>query len=298
MSAVGPFGTDAQLYLAAGLRVFPTGGEDGKKPLIRYWPKVGRRYGLELIQKFPEANIGIPDGDWGGITRIDIDDPALINQAIDRFGETPIKVQTPSDGYHLWYQANGERRIIGLNGSKIDVLGKGGYGLAPPSTNPQKGAYAFLEGDPGLIERLPKIRPGALPAFVYGQLQAPAKISPPKPVCEMRDGDGRNDALFKIARSEAAESETADEVVYRLFVHNEAFGEPLPESEVEQIAKSAMRYKAEGTLLLPGCEARAVTPRSELESLMDCPDALFLLCWLRINHTSRSKPFAAARQSS
>ncbi len=288
MSVTGPFGNHAGIYLAAGLRVFPTGGEDGKKPLIRYWPKVGRRYGLELIQKFPEANIGIPDGDHGGITRIDVDDPALATYAIDRFGDTPMKVGTPSDGLHLWYKASGEGRKIRLEGLRIDVLGRGGYGLAPPSINPQKGAYAFLEGHPGLIERLPKIRPGALSASVYGRPPAPARTSSPKPLQEMRDGDGRNSTLFKTARREAVESETVDGLTETLLVHNERFGEPLLYAEVERIARSVMRYKSEGRLWLPGSEAHAQIARSELYNLGDNGDAVLLLLRLRTEHGWRN----------
>ena len=44
------------------------------------------------------------------------------------------------------------------------MLGNGGYGVAPPSINPQKGSYRFLKGHPGLITELPTIAPGALPA--------------------------------------------------------------------------------------------------------------------------------------
>ena len=288
MSATGPFGSHAGIYLAAGLRVFPTGGEDGKKPLIKHWQLVGRQAGREFIERFPEANIGVLDGHQGGITRIDVDDPGLASYAIDRFGDTPVKVGTPSDGLHLWYKASGEVRKIRLEGLAIDVLGRGGCGLAPPSIHPQKGAYAFLEGHPGLIEKLPRIRAGALQAPDHGRPPAPARTSSPKPLQEMRDGDGRNGTLFKIACREAFESRTVDELINKLLVHNEGFGEPLPQSEVERIAKSAMRYKAEGRLLLPGCEAHVLIAASELDQLGGNGDAALILIRLRAAHGWRN----------
>ena len=91
-ASVGPFGLMALAYAARSLRVFPTGGTDGKKPLIRNWPRVGLRAVPELASKFPAANIGVLDGHKGGVTRIDIDDPALADDAIRRFGDSPIKV--------------------------------------------------------------------------------------------------------------------------------------------------------------------------------------------------------------
>jgi len=161
------FGAAAKDYAALGLRVVPTGGEDGKRPLIRNWQSVGPRAVDELAGRYPWANIGLIDGDRGGITRVDIDDPALEDSAIERFGDTPVRVGTPSGGDHFYYRANGERRIIGLEGQKIDILGRGGLGIAPPSIHPTKGPYFFKKGGLVDFERLPTIRPGSLPSDAY-----------------------------------------------------------------------------------------------------------------------------------
>ena len=79
-------------YAACGLRVIPTGGDDGKRPLVK-WRGFQRGQSIhtvtKLVQRFPTANIGVLDGHKGGISRIDIDDPALVDGAIRRFGDTP-----------------------------------------------------------------------------------------------------------------------------------------------------------------------------------------------------------------
>jgi hypothetical protein len=284
MGGDGPFGSHAWKYLDAGLRVFPAGGEDGKRPLIKNWPRVGRRAAGQLMQRFATANIAIIDGDDGGITRIDIDDPGLAEDAIRRFGETPIKVGTPSSGVHLWYRANGERRILRLEGAAIDVLGKGGYGIAPPSVAPQRGAYAFLEGSPDLIGKLPTIRPDALPRETPKRLEPNVKAVTAKPWQEMISGDGRNSCLFAEARARAGDSETAVELESKIAVLNQEFAEPLSPTEVKRIARSVMRYKREGRLLLPGCEAHAFVTPSELKRLGGNGDAVLLLLRLRVAH--------------
>jgi hypothetical protein len=163
------FGAVAKDYAALGLRVVPTGGEDGKRPLIRKWQNVGLGAVEELADRYPWANIGLIDGDWAGITRVDVDDPALKDSAIERFGDTPVRVGTPSGGDHFYYRANGERRIIGLEGQKIDILGRGGLGIAPPSIHPTKGPYFFKKGGLVDFEHLPTIRAGALPSDAYLQ---------------------------------------------------------------------------------------------------------------------------------
>ena len=54
-----PFAEAAPQYAAHGLRVFPVGGEDGKRPLINSWPKVGRRTFERLSLKFATANVAV-----------------------------------------------------------------------------------------------------------------------------------------------------------------------------------------------------------------------------------------------
>lgn len=276
------FATYAGMYAEQGLAVFPTGGEDGKRPAIKGWPRVGLGALPDLVRKFPAANIGIPDGRPGGITRVDIDDPALVDDCIARFGDTPIKVETPSGGLHLWYAANGERRRLRLDGMKVDILGRGGHGLAPPSVNPQKGAYRFLEGSPADISRLPRMADQS----VARDQSAPAE----------RIGEGRrNDELFRFCMKRAPGCDSLDSLLDAARSYSEtAFRPALPDAEVVRVARSAWGYTEAGTNRYG--RGRVVQfGHDEVDNLlMADPDAFMLLTLLKRHHWNCRRPFVIA----
>lgn len=283
----GIFASTAPQYAALGLRVFPTGGPDGKKPLIKNWPRVGTGAAIELASKFPDSNIGLLDGGKNGITRVDIDDPDLIDGALERFGETPLKIATPSGGLHLVYRANGERRLLGFEGKKIDLLGVGGFGVAPPSVNPLKGVYSFAEGSLEDFAHLPTIPPEALPLTAFNDNivePASARTTAVKRPEVMRDGDGRNAALFNMARELARTSPTCDEHLISVFAANAEFAEPLPEQEVQQVAASAWGYQAQGMNWGGEAGRYVAIPEVDFDALIDAPDALLLWLYIRREH--------------
>lgn len=77
---------------------------------------------------------------------------------------------------------------------------------------------------------------------------------------------------------------------------NQQFAEPLPESEVLSVSKSAWKYKSEGRLMAPGGEATAVVFRSDADHLWDQPKALSLLIRLRMENGYRNGgPFQLAQ---
>ena len=43
-----------------------------------------------------------------------------VAELMAQYGKTPVVVQTPSGGHHLYYRQNGERNGSGLQGRKID----------------------------------------------------------------------------------------------------------------------------------------------------------------------------------
>src|SRR5439155_10559446 len=97
-----------------GLFPIPLGGPDGKQPRIRGFTKMPR-LSLATVRKwivrFPGANIGIVTGGVSGVIVPDIDstDRADFDVVEERFGQTPLKVRTPSGGVHLYYRNSGER---------------------------------------------------------------------------------------------------------------------------------------------------------------------------------------------
>ena len=284
---MGVFADHAALYTDKGFRVFPTGKDAGKVPLIRGWQKVGRKAAIALAKQFPDANIGVIDGDK--VTRIDIDDPELIDGSIRRFGDTPVKVGTPSGGLHLWFAANGERRRTGFEGQKIDLLGKGGFGVAPPSVNSGVGVYRFLEGGLDDVDRLPLIRPGALPPKVYST----NTYDPRKPGSGMEgvpEGH-RNNALFSQCLRYLKDGGDPELLEWQAAAWNEGFGSPLPEMEVLKTAKSAVQYHLRGNNWIGG-NGVLKTTRAEFDAFRGDADAICLFDCLRFNHGFRAEPFA------
>ena len=105
----GPFAEAALELRRAGLAVIPCGGDDGKKPSMK-WPKrsLGEAAINKLItpERFGNANIGILTGELSGVFIVDIDDPGIVAKMLNRFGSTPMITRTPSGGVHLWYPTN------------------------------------------------------------------------------------------------------------------------------------------------------------------------------------------------
>ncbi len=276
------------LYAEYGLRVVPTGTENGKKPLIRSWQRIGKPAMTRLAKQYPDANLGIIDGDRDGVVVIDVDDPALLEHAIEQFGNTPLWSKTPSGGFHLWYRSSGEERKIKMEGKAIDLCGEGGFHLAPPSIRPDGKEYKFIKGDLHLIPELPALNL---------KLNSPAthlsRAVPDNSIRVSKFGESgrRNNDLFLWAKAQAVTCLTEQELFDRVVLMNLNFNLPLPKQELEGIARSLWRYKEEGRLMLQGCEAIAVVPKSQAEELSN--DALAMLVRLKHHHGwRRGRPFA------
>ena len=159
MTAPGAFAAAQALYAAHGIATFPL--REDKRPAIRGYNRVGLRSSQELARKFSSVNaLGFMTNERTRITGLDIDttDERVFADALQRHGGTPIKVRTASGKCHAWYRYNGERRRIRpFGGLPIDLLGKGGLIVAPPS-QVKKGDYAFIEGGLDDLNRLPVMR--------------------------------------------------------------------------------------------------------------------------------------------
>ena len=145
------------------------GGENGKKPLVTHFTKWKRRPDLKTIQKwinrYSDENVGIVTGPLSGITVVDIDsaDPNVQRAMIERFGDTPLKVRTPSGGCHLWYCHNGEASANLSPDIPVQIKASGGIVVVPPSVRPTGShvgrTYEFIEGSLADLTRLPAISP-------------------------------------------------------------------------------------------------------------------------------------------
>jgi hypothetical protein len=274
------FKTFAPKFAALGLTVFPVGGSDGKKPKVKHWEKFGPKSHERYLDKFATDNIGLLDGKE--ITRIDIDDPNLIDGAIERFGDTPVIVETPRGGCHLWYRSSDEKRQIAFEAKKMDILGWGGYGVAPPSKHPQNGRYTFARGGLSDLASLPLIKEALLKKW--------DKFNT-KPSNIIHEGQ-RNNQLFSSCVKLAWTVDNQEELIEAAHQLNQSMmSSQLPDGEVLKVVNSVWNYKKLGRLCKHG-QSMVVFSGDELELP---PHELWGLVQLKKAHGWRNgKPFALA----
>lgn len=164
---------DAALgYAGRGWRVFPlhgivngvcTCGRDdcgsaGKHPLVRrglYEATTDARAIKEWWRRWRSANVGLATGSESGIVVIDIDLPAAfssIPRLLDLGVGRTLTGLTAGGGVHLVYGCsdddlgNSAGRLPGVEGELpgVDLRGKGGYIVAPPSRHRTGNTYEWL----------------------------------------------------------------------------------------------------------------------------------------------------------
>lgn len=108
--STGPYFQHALKLWELGLCPIPC---SGKRPLVSWkqyqTTRPTRKTVLYRCDQFPTANIGILTGKNSGITVVDVDDLTITpEQVFERYGETPLIIQTPSGGLHAYYAYQGE----------------------------------------------------------------------------------------------------------------------------------------------------------------------------------------------
>jgi hypothetical protein len=290
--SVVPFVEAAYEYAEVGIATIPL---EGKRPLVKNPGRFGVHASLQVAAKFPSANVGFWCGRRNNLTVVDIDSPedSELRWALDTFGRSPIIVRTGSGKHHVWYRHNGERRRIRpIPGHAIDLLGEGGYSVAPPSVRPEGGKYEFLAGSLGEVANLPAILPSSLEKLVTApssathvrRLSARAVATP----------EGRRNAnLFNLALDLAARAPSEEVFLTELLRLNvQACNPPLGVAEVERMAKGIWGYKVNGRLWVGGIDQQVVVSGSALDRAISFPDALALYMQLRKSHGRATHSFA------
>lgn len=231
-------------YHTHGYSVIPIRKGD-KKPAAK-WDKYKSEYAdIETIQetwtKHPELNVGIVTGSISGITVIDIDtkDPHNITP-LSSFPET-YTVQTPSGGYHLYYQYSSDL----TTGAKcfpqfpnVDVRNDGGYVLAPPSRLPN-GVYKVIND----------ISPQPLP----NSLKNAKKKRKLSSLVDVKSGS-RNDSIASVIgtllHSQQAEKWESD-VWPTIQKINSTYTPPLSQIELRTTFESIMRLELGNRTAMP-----------------------------------------------
>lgn len=296
---MGAFAEWQPQYAAHGIITFPVVvDEKRKKPAVKGYLKIGLPTSSQLALKFPAHDaLGIACK-RNRLTILDVDttDERELADGLARHGQTPFIVRSGSGHFQAWYRNNGESRHIRPDPSKpVDILGNG-YVVAPPSMG-ARGRYQIIQGQMDDLARLPAmIHPQfeGEPAPSHSTSETSEKHSPRRNA--MRQGDGRNNSLFRRAMRQAHNASSQEELIQMVSNANQQFAEPLPSDEVLSVASSAWKYKQQGRLMITGGEATAVIFRSDKDHLWDVPLALSLLVTLRMEHGHRDgNPFPLAQ---
>ncbi len=269
------------IYAAKGILTFPM---NDKRPAVKGYQKVTASASACYVAKFSDANaMAFLAGPSSKITVIDIDsaDQAIWTDTIDRHGDTPIKVGTPSGGLHLWYLNAGEPRKIREDSDlPIDLLGNGVV-VAPPSIS-SKGTYQFLQGG---LDDLQKLKPAAnvnWPAMAVGLEAHRGLIA----VNQSKAREGRNSRLFRFLMRHAAHLDNLndlDQIAWD-FVINQTdrnAGHSFTDAEVRATIDSVKKITMEGRNRFGG-KPHTIMLNATRDILHELgPDAMFLHSYIQ-----------------
>lgn len=131
----------------------------GKAPLIAEWQKqksVSTEEMAELIDRYPEMNVGLATGSTSGLVGIDRDGQGGEQILMEKSGgdlPTTWAFNTPGGGMrHLYRLPDGFRSrsrsfpVEGKEHEECSLLADGRQTVLPPSIGPNGGIYAWLEG--------------------------------------------------------------------------------------------------------------------------------------------------------
>jgi hypothetical protein len=278
-------------YAERGIATFPV--RPNKVPAISGYQKIGLPGSQQLAFKFADAELfGFMCGPRSKLTILDIDssNEAVLGHGIARYGITPIVVRTASGKWHAYYRHNGERRRIRpFPGLPIDVLGDGGFVIAPPSKT-ASGHYEFMDCSLDDLDRLPIMQPldepFELPAANSPSDNASSDNASASPLRGMREHDGRNTTLFRAigpaARQLFAAGESRDALLELAMKHNGEASEPMSAAEVNRVVDSVWRLTCEDRNWIGRGNDRR---KHELSLFKDDTDALYLLDYLRVTES-------------
>jgi Bifunctional DNA primase/polymerase, N-terminal/Primase C terminal 1 (PriCT-1) len=232
---------------------------------------VGLEGSAKLAAKFSHVDtFGFPLGPRSGLTILDVDtkDQDVLHEAQSRYGETPYVVET-GGGYHAYYRYGGERRHIRPWGPDvpIDVLG-GGYAVGAPSVA-AKGEYKIIHGTLHDLRSLPPLH------VMLDELR--------KPIPEGK----RNQTLFRMSLEQAAHADDFETLMDVMRTRNMDCTIPLPETELENAARSAWKYEREGRNLVGRGKAVVISHNTIDRVMAHSPDAFVLLTILKRHHWGR-----------
>jgi hypothetical protein len=250
LSALG----EAALKVARVFPIFPVKPRE-KVPMTRHGLKDAKQDEATIRRhwsQYPDSNIGVPTGRVSGVVVLDVDGDygyESLTELEDKNDVLPDtkSVKTPRGGSHLFFLHPGDREVqnsASLLGQALDVRGDGGYVLVPPSVGSNGREYATDEEAPvlpmpsWLIEEIQNRQLVIATALGSGEYRL---------VLEQGATEGnRNDRLFRLACSLVRKHRPAEAASLVHGMNIAYVKPPLPDREVDQVIKSALRQKERG----------------------------------------------------
>jgi Bifunctional DNA primase/polymerase, N-terminal/AAA domain/Primase C terminal 1 (PriCT-1) len=249
-SAASPTLSAALDYARRGWPVFPV---KGKIPRIDHGFRAATRDEAQIREwwaRWPASGIGISTGAGSGVVVLDIDprnggETSLeeLEKAVGPVPKKTVQAVTGGGGLHIYFASPQEplRCSAGTLGPGLDFKAEGGYVVAPPSIH-DNGMPYFWEGssEPGMVE-LAELPAGLLERLRSGH--GSKAISPESPGLPIPAGR-RDDTLASLAGTMRRRGMGQQAIVAALHVENGLRCKPpLPDSDVERIARSVARYE-------------------------------------------------------
>lgn len=245
---LGPHLEALEPALEHGWRIFPCAPRD-KNPLLTDWPRRASS-NADMISRWAEkyraCNWGLACGPESGVFVLDVDGERgenSLRSLVEQHG-TWEKTLTASTarGTHFYFQWPDAETIIRNSASKIgagiDVRGRRGYVLCPPSIHPSGTPYEWTAVN---------LQAARAPGWLLESLTSAAR-----PVIEaseigiLPEGQ-RNDGLTRLAGALRRKGKNQSEIEAELLAANvRRCRPPLLDTEVRKIAASVSRYAPGG----------------------------------------------------
>jgi replicative DNA helicase len=267
---------DAALdYAAAGMPVIPLAGKVPRNRNGLTGASSDVVVVAEWWRRWPDANVGVVTGPASGYVVLDVDGPAGLRSIAElekRHGAIrTAQVLTGSGGFHYWYRCPDKptRNSAGALGEGLDMRGEGGYVVVPPSVHETGNVYRWTrelehvkECPAWLLEDARERRNGSAPAI--------GDVIP----------EGQRDStLTSLAGSMRRRGMSELAILAALRVENKRCEPaPLPEADLERIARSVSRYapvKAPEPALTSAIQPKQPAPASSIARKLDGADFIF-----------------------
>jgi putative DNA primase/helicase len=260
----------ALYYAGLGWPVLPLRPRS-KAPLTKHGYKdatTDERTILSWWTRWPNANVGVATGAPSGVAVLDVDPRSggleSLQELMDRHGplpQTPI-AETGGGGLHYYFAVQGGVRSRRL-APGLELKADGGYIVTPPSLHPNGRLYRWLRG------HSPKDLPLAeLPEWILAPLLSadgaraapeatealalPASGDQGAPEEVVHEGE-RHNFLVRLAGKLRAAGFSVEAIESALLIENACrCRPPLPEREVQTIARSFAKYPPRPNLRADG----------------------------------------------